>query len=264
MTIFAFILGAAAGSFLNVCIHRLPQGESLLRPRSHCSACRRILGWHDMIPILSYLWLKGRCRYCEARIPLHHLVVEVLTAIVFAMLWQSHGLSWKFITTAMLSGVLLIIAFIDLYWLCIPNSLVLIGFFIAFIDLSPFALSPFLPFPLSPSHSLSHSPFLGFTTGALILWLPGKIGKAITGRESMGAGDIKLAAMLGFGLGWQGIVLVIWVACFIAAIYGLIGIGLGRLQRTSKIPLGFFVGLVAVGYVAAEHWLDNWVDGLVE
>jgi prepilin signal peptidase PulO-like enzyme (type II secretory pathway) len=80
----------------------------------------------------------------------------------------------------------------------------------------------------------------------------------------MGAGDVKLAAMLGFGLGWQGIVLVIWVACFVAAIYGMIDIGLGRLQRTSKIPLGFFIGHVAVGYVAAEHWLDNWNIGLMD
>lgn len=237
MAIPLFILGAAIGSFLNVCIDRLPRHESLVMPASHCRSCRRQLRWYDLLPILSFIWRQGRCRYCHARIPAHHLLVEILTPLFFVLFWQRYDFSWHFVAAATMGSLLLIIAFIDWNWLIIPNSLVLLGLVIAFVEQFIFA------------RANDVMPWLGSSIGAAILWLPGRVSRALNGRESIGAGDIKLAAMLGLYFGWQGVLIVIWLACLIGALYGLIGIKIGRLQRTSKIPLGFFMGLVGAGYL---------------
>lgn len=247
MTILATIIGALVGSFLNVCIHRLPRGESLFRPGSHCSHCRRILQWQDLIPVLSFLWLRGRCRFCQTSIPVYHLIVEVLTALVWMRLFQIYGPAWLFLTTATLCSLLIVIAFIDLRWFCIPNSLVLIGLFIALIQ--RFILEGATVF----------SPFIGLSAGAIMLWLPGLLGRIIGRQNGMGAGDIKFAAVLGLFLGWQNVVLVVWLACLIGAIYGMIGMLSGRLHRKSRIPLGFFLSLISVGALVASHKLEHWL-----
>jgi leader peptidase (prepilin peptidase)/N-methyltransferase len=240
MIILVIISGAIIGSFLNVCIHRLPRGESLLRPRSHCAHCRQILRWQDLIPVLSFLWLRGCCRFCRVSIPVYHLIVEVLTALVWMWLFQIYGLSWLFLTATMICSLLIVIAFIDLHWFCIPNSLVLTGIFLALIQNLIFNDAPVL------------APFIGLSAGAMILWLPGQISKTFFHRPSLGAGDVKLAAMLGLFLGWQQVFVVIWLACLAGAVYGMAGMGAGRFTRASKIPLGFFLGLCAIAYIIAK------------
>ncbi len=245
MAILATITGAIIGSFLCVGIHRLPRGESLLRPRSHCSHCRRILRWQDLIPVLSFLWRRGRCRFCQTSIPIYHPIVEVLAALVWMRLFQIYGLSWLFLTTATICSLLIVIAFIDLHWFCIPNSLVLIGIFLALIR----------HFILDDTAVLA--PFIGLSAGTMMLWLPSQISKAFFHRPGLGAGDVKLAAMLGMFWGWQHIFVVIWLACLAGAVYGIAGMRAGRFTRTSKIPLGFFLGVSAIT-------LELWSGGLME
>jgi prepilin signal peptidase PulO-like enzyme (type II secretory pathway) len=151
--------------------------------------------------------------------------------------WQGHGLSLKFLATATLSSVLLIIAFIDWHWLIIPNALVLTGLLIAVVE------------KIILSADAGVASFVGLSIGAAMLWLPGWASKAVSGRDGMGAGDIKLAAVLGFYFGWQGVLLVVLLACFVGAIYGLVGMAIGRFDRSHKIPLGFFISLIAIGYL---------------
>lgn len=247
MTILTIITGAIIGSFLNVCIHRLPRGESLLRPRSYCAHCRQILRWHDLIPVLSFLWLRGRCRFCRTSISVYHPIVEVLAAVVWMRLFQIYGLSWDFFATAMICSLLIVIAFIDLHWFLIPNSLVLIGLFLALIR----------HFVLDDTSVLAS--FIGLSAGAMMLWLPGQMSKAFFHRPGIGAGDVKLAAMLGLFLGWQQMIVVIWLACLAGAVYGIAGMLSGRLHRKSRIPVGFFLGLTSVGYLAGGHQLEYWL-----
>jgi leader peptidase (prepilin peptidase)/N-methyltransferase len=237
MTFLALILGVTIGSFLNVCIHRLPRKESLLSPRSHCAECGVTLSWMELIPIVSFLFLRGKCRFCGMRIPAYHLVVEILTAIVFLILWQNHGLSWEFVTATTLCSLLLVIGFIDLYHLCIPNGLVLLGMLVALLD------------RLVIEGESWTTMFVDGGAGAAMLGIPGIIGSVWYRRQSMGMGDVKLAAVLGVLLGWQAALLVIYFACALGAIYGVSEIYCKRFTRFSKIPLGFFLGLVAVAWL---------------
>jgi len=164
---------------------------------------------------------------------MHHLLVEILAPLIFVMLWQRYDLSWHFVAATMMSSLLLMIAFIDWDWLIIPNSLVLLGLLISLMDQFIF------------THDNGMAPLIGASLGVAILWVPSRVSQALSGRESIGAGDIRLAAVLGLYLGWQGTLLVIGFACLAGALYGLIGISRARLQRTSKIPLGFFMGWLA-------------------
>jgi prepilin signal peptidase PulO-like enzyme (type II secretory pathway) len=145
----------------------------------------------------------------------------------------------------MICSLLIVIAFIDLHWFLIPNSLVLTGLFFALIR----------HFILDDTMVLA--PFIGLSAGAMMLWLPGQVSKMFFHRPGLGAGDIKLAAMLGLFLEWQHTIVVIWLACLFGAVYGIAGICAGRFTRASKIPLGFFLGLSAIT-------LELWSGGLME
>jgi len=240
MSFFIFILGAMIGSFLNVCIHRVPRKESLLSPRSHCAECHQTLGWMELIPIVSFLRLQGKCHYCGARIPVYHFILEISTALVFLIVWQNYGLSWEFVTATALCILLLLISFIDLHHLCIPNGLALLGMLVAVIA------------RLVIEGENWTAMFVDCGAGAAMLGIPGIIGSVWYRRQSMGMGDIKLAAMLGVLFGWKAALFVIYFACVLGAVYGIFGIYCKRFTRFSKIPLGFFLGLVAVAYVVFE------------
>lgn len=253
MIVLIFTLGAIIGSFLNVCIDRLPRRESLWRPVSHCRACQRPLRWFELMPLFSYMACRGRCCVCHTHIPRHHLIVEFFAAALFSVLFDHYGWSEKFILSAALSSVLLVIAWIDFYWLVIPNALLLAGFFVALLEIL-----------LLPAANDFPAPLIGCAAGALMLGLPGYAGKFFSGRDCIGAGDIKLAAMLGVALGGIGVIIVLWCACLLGALYGLAGVWRGGLQRTSKIPLGFFIGLSALGYNMAAPWCFHLITAMLE
>lgn len=247
MTLLLLLLGAACGSFLNVCIHRLPRGESLLRPRSHCVACLRALHVRDLIPLVSFIVLRGRCRFCCRVIPAHHLVLEAATPALFLAFFEMHDLSWSFVSAAALASVLLSIAWIDWQWLRIPNALVLIGLALG-------SLEHFLVRQQGLAAAL-----IGLITGTLMLALPSLFMKCILQRENMGAGDLKLAAVLGLYFGGLEVLIIIWCASALGAAYGLIGIGRGKLVRSSKIPFGSFLcALALVVLLARGFWSVNW------
>lgn len=247
MTPLLLLLGAACGSFLNVCIHRLPRGESLLKPRSHCTACLRALCVFDLIPLVSFIALRGRCRYCRRAIPAYHFMLEAVTPAFFVALYEMHGLSWSFISAAALASVLLVIVWVDWQWLCIPNALVLTGLVLGLFE------------HFFVRQEGWGTALVGLMTGTLFLGLPSLFVKYFFQREGVGMGDLKLAAILGLYFGGLDVLVIIWCASALGAAYGLIGIARGKLIRSSKIPFGSFLCAVALlALLAKKIWVDGW------
>ncbi|GAF68030.1 unnamed protein product, partial [marine sediment metagenome] len=180
-----FILGLIVGSFSNVCIYRIPRNESIVYPASHCPKCRTTIKLIDNIPLLSYVILKGRCRNCKSKISIQYPIVELLTGLIYLIIYLTYGLSVQTLIYIILSSALIIIAFIDLNEQIVPDVISLPGIVIGFI------ISFFVPY-ISYINSA-----LGVVVGGGIILIIGLAGSVIFKKEAMGGGDVKLAAMIG-------------------------------------------------------------------
>jgi len=239
-------LGLAVGSFLNVCIYRIPQGESIFFPGSHCPCCGKKIKYYDNIPVLSFIILKGKCRFCGSKISIQYPLVELLTAVLFlgAYLWQ--GLSLAFASTIALGCLLIIVFFVDLKHRIVPDVITLPGIAIGL----GFAL-------VSPQIRLLDS-FLGLLIGGGVLYLLAILGELLFKKESMGGGDIKLAAMLGAFLGWQRLFLVFFLSALLGSIIGILAIHLSsRVKEQRTIPFGPFLALASI---ASLFWGETLVN----
>jgi leader peptidase (prepilin peptidase)/N-methyltransferase len=233
--IFVFIFGLAVGSFLNVCIYRLPLKKTIIFPASHCPKCGNKIRAYDNIPILSYIVLGGKCRFCKERISLIYPAVELLSGLIFLSLYLWYGLSWDFASRLFLFTSLIVIFFIDLKHQLIPDLITLPGIVAGVV----FSL-------LSKSPSFLDS-LIGLFSGGGLFYLVALAGDKIFKKESMGGGDIKLAAMLGTFLGWQKILLVFFLASFLGALVGIIFLALiPKLREKRLIPFGPFLAISTV------------------
>ncbi len=233
--IFFFLLGLIIGSFLNVCIWRLPRGESIAYPGSHCPLCGAPIRWFDNIPLLSFLLLKGRCRSCGKRISPRYPLVELLTGSLFLATYWSFGLTPQTAIYLLLASSLITVGFIDLDKKIIPNLITLPGIVLGL------ALALFLPY-LSLWSSL-----LGAILGGGTLFLVGIFGRALFKKAAMGGGDIKLAAMIGAFFGWQQILLVLFLSFLLGAIIGTtIEFVKGTLSTRRQIPFGPYIALSGI------------------
>ncbi len=231
------LLGAAVGSFLNVCIHRLPRGESLVLPSSHCPRCGQAIAWRDNIPVLSYLLLKGRCRRCRQAISGRYPLVEALTAILALGAYVKFGFSLAFGVVFLFLAVLVAIVFIDLEHQIIPHELVLPGIPV-FLLSAVFVMD--LPFLES---------FLGLVIGISSLYLIAVYYEALTGNEGMGGGDVNLMGMLGAFLGWKSLLFILMVAAGVGTVVGVtLMIGKDKSLKYA-VPFGPFLSLGAVLYL---------------
>jgi leader peptidase (prepilin peptidase) / N-methyltransferase len=236
-SVFAFIFGAIVGSFLNVCICRVPQGKSIVRPGSHCPACNHSISFYDNIPFFSYLLLKGRCRHCGTAISPRYLVVELLTALLFLALYRTFGLTSELGVYMAFVALLIVISFIDLDLQIIPDVLSLGGLLLGL------ALS-FVRTPFSYKQG-----FLGVLLGGGILFLIAAGYQFFAKREGMGGGDIKLLAMIGAFCGIQGVIFTLVVGSFAGALVG-IPLMLAKEKDTKyAVPFGPFLSLGAIVYV---------------
>lgn len=223
-----FIFGLIIGSFLNVCISRLPKGESVVFPSSRCEACNTRLRFFDLVPVASFLLLKGKCRYCGFKLSWRYPGVEIITGILFVLIYLTRDWNARLISDFFWTSLLLVISFIDMDYYRIPDSLILIG------------LGAGLIFQIFiPSLSLSES-ILGFITGGGILFL-----FALISRGGMGGGDIKLGALAGVFLGWKLVILSLFLAALFASATGLFLIVTKRKSRKDPIPFGPFLSLGA-------------------
>ncbi|HHL72582.1 MAG TPA: prepilin peptidase [Bacteroidetes bacterium] len=229
-----FLLAASIGSFLNVVIYRLPRQISLLRPASHCPQCKApVKPWHN-IPILGYLLLRGRCAGCGARIPLRYLLVEIMTPALVLAAWALLGPTTAFIKLTVLIFLLIPVTFIDLDHRLILNKITLPGIVIG------------LALSIAQAPQQFYQPVLGMLAGGGFLWLVAIAGRAMYGEESMGGGDIKLGAMLGAFMTPATVLLGLFLAFFLASVFAVAGMSLGRLERRSAIPFGPFIALGAL------------------
>jgi|SRR5690606_6870890 len=234
---YAAVVGACVGSFLNVCIHRLPEGESVVRPRSRCPECGAQIGWRDNVPVISYLLLRGRCRGCGIRIPAQYPVVELVTALVWVAAAVRYGWAWQALTVAVFFTLLLGIALTDAKSYLIPDEFSLGGLALGLL------LSP-LPGGLTLLQSVT-----GAMTGFGILFLTALLGEWWLGEPAMGGGDIKMMAMVGAFLGPVGAVLTI----FMGALVGTLVFLPLSLRTERLVPFGIFL---ALGAAATEAWGD--------
>jgi len=226
-----FILGLIVGSFSNVCIYRIPKNESIIFPASHCPKCHSPIKPTDNIPLLSYILLKGRCRNCKSKISIQYPIVELLTGLIYLIIYLIYGLNIQTLIYIILSSSLIIIAFVDLNEQVILGVLSLPGIAIGLI------LSSFVPY-ISFINSA-----LGVLVGGGIILIIRFAGSVIFKKESMGLGDIELAAMVGAFLGWRYIIISLFLGFFLGALAGIILILSKIKSREDVVPFGPFIVL---------------------
>ncbi len=244
LAVTAFVLGLAVGSFLNVCIYRIARGESVIFPPSRCPGCGRRLGARELIPVVSYLRQRGRCRGCGVAIHWRYALVELLTAFMFVvLLWRFPG--FDFFPQAFFYSVLLVVFFIDLDHQVIPNRLVIVLLVLA---LAVQVFRPVLPWG---------NALLGMLAGGGLLLL-----LAVVSRGGMGGGDVKLMAALGFWYGWQQTLLLLFVAFVAGGLTGIFLLAAGIKKRKDPVPFGPFLVMAAVvvGLWGERilHWYIRW------
>jgi leader peptidase (prepilin peptidase)/N-methyltransferase len=240
-TLIAFLFGAVVGSFLNVCIYRLPRGESVVTPRSHCAGCGTLIRAWDNVPLVSFLILRGRCRDCGRPISWRYPLVEGLTGLLFALTAARFGMTSLAASLLLLVSALVVIAFVDLDHQVIPNVITLPG----------------IPLGLLAGLAVGGPPILdrilGALTGAGFLYLVLLYGSALYGQDAMGEGDLNLMALIGAFLGWRAVILTLLVGCLSGSLVGLTLIALRRLGRREHIPFGPFLVL---GALVSLFWGD--------
>jgi len=253
--IFLFaLLGLAVGSFLNVCIDRLPQNKSIAYPPSHCEACQHKLAVKDLIPVFSYLRLRGRCRYCQASIPRKLLWVELATAVIFALLYWHYGLSPELGIMAFYACLFIVIFVIDLEHSLILNKVVYPSMVVAFL----LALYPWPWLSDSIAMRVAYAALGGAAGFAIFLLI------ALVSRGGMGWGDVKLAALIGLATGFP----LVFVAIIMAAILGgIVAVALlvaRRKSRREMIPFGPFLAVAAMVTLLWGSNILNWYLGLMQ
>lgn len=226
MTIIVFLLGLIIGSFLNVCIYRLPSGQSVVMPPSHCMQCGARLGWQDLIPVVSYLFLRGRCRKCKTKYSARYAVVELLTGLLFVWCLMVMGLSVFLVKALVLTAFLIVITFIDYDHQLILDK-VLVCFAAAGVIIN------FILYDISILDML----FGALAGGGLLLFI------AVVSRGGMGGGDIKFASALGLWVGLKVTLLCLFISFILGGIGGGFFMFCGLKGRKDFIPFGPFIAI---------------------
>lgn len=279
LTFIVALLGGCFGSFLNVCIYRIPRNLSVVRPRSFCPACRNPIPWFCNVPVLSWLVLRGRCRHCRAPISFRYVLVELLTAVLFLLVWlklvsalvrpewaalwappvslldlptQGGLLGVTPIADPLLLPVywlavcgLLLGSFVDLEHLILPNRVTIGGMILGL------AIAPFVPL-LHGTHDAWTALLragLGCAVGFGTLWLVATLGSLVFRKEAMGFGDVKLMGAVGAFMGWQAVFFTIIVSSFLGSVVGVSLIAAGKRQLQGRIPYGPFIAAAALVWI---------------
>jgi len=246
---FVIVLSLLSGSFLNVCIYRIPRKKSIVLPRSHCTQCQKTLGVFDLIPIVSYLFLKGKCRFCKHSISFVYPLVEALTSLGSVLLFLKFSLSPLFFFYTFIFYILITITFIDLKHFIIPDAITLPSLFLGF-------LLSFFGFSITWGDSL-----LGIFLGGGILYGMGTLYYIFTQKEGMGGGDIKLMAMLGAFLGSKAVFFIILASSILGSVGGLVMLLMTRQSKDTPIPFGPYIALSSLIYIFYGDALLTWYFG---
>ncbi|MDI6791287.1 MAG: prepilin peptidase [bacterium] len=253
-----FIFGTIVGSFLNVCIYRLPRNQSIVKPRrSHCPNCGETIKAVENIPLISFLWLKGKCCYCGAGISWRYPAVELLTGLIYLLVGWKLGLSYYLVFPLFFVSALIAITFIDLEHFLILDKITYPSIIIGL-------LATKIP-GQTPDWQISFWPALiGMVVGGGAIYFLLVISPFIFGKEGMGGGDVKLAALMGVFLGWQKVFLALFFGAAIGSVVGLSLIGLGRAKRGEYIPFGPFLALGALVVLLQGDEIIRWYLGIAD
>lgn len=247
--IIIFVIGAVIGSFLNVCIYRVPRKLSIISPASRCPSCNMPIKPYDNIPFLSYILLGGKCRVCKAGISFRYPLVELLNAALFVFVVWRFGFAWHTVIYGILCSALVVITFIDLDFQIIPDVITLPGILIGIVAGSLLMPDPFMRYSL-----------LGFKASVIGLLTGGGLFYAIAvlSRGGMGGGDIKMMAMVGALMGWKSVLLTIFLGSLTGAVFGIfLMISKGKGRKT-KIPFGPFLALGTVITLFYGQEIFSW------
>ncbi len=259
----ALLAGLLIGSFLNVCIYRLPRDLSVVRPRSFCPTCEQPISWFDNIPILSYILLHGRCRNCDSPISMRYPIVEALTAISFFTSVYFLGPNLNAVKLCVFCAIIITLVFSDLEERILPDEFTIGGTLLGIV------IAVFVPFNGGIMHLIfpNLAPWIlsvleaafaaGFTSGSI--WLVGEIYYRLRKREGLGFGDVKMVAMIGAFLGLQGALLTLILGSMLGGIGGLLYIFVtGKNASTYELPFGTFLGTAALGVAVFGEGVLQW------
>ncbi len=246
--LFAGLFGLAVGSFLNVCIFRLPRGESLLWPASHCTTCGRKLAWYENVPIVAWAALRGRCRTCGESISVMYPVVEAFTGMMFAWAWLYYGPGPLLIARLVLGCAMVVLFAIDLQHRILPNVITVPGVAIGFL----FSL-------IAPPGWASS--LIGIVAGGGALLLVSAIYLRVRHDEGLGMGDVKMLAMIGAFLGWKLMLLTLLLGSFMGSVVGLAMVALKRGDMKYALPFGTFLAVAALVSAVTGEAIVAWYVG---
>ena len=269
----ALVFGLVAGSFLNVCILRLPQGISISTPRSRCPQCKTGIPWYDNIPILSYIMLRARCRHCKKKISIRYPLIEAVSGLVSVLLYVRFDFGVQWFIYFGFSAALIVLAFIDLDHRILPDPITLNGIWIGVLvsvylaQPSPFIARVFrLIGGITPNPRVSAlvASLLGIIVGGGLLWGVAEVYLRLRGIEGMGFGDVKMMAMVGAFLGAPLALLTIMLGSLLGSIIGLVFMQLSGKSREYELPFGTFLGLAGiVAVLYGEDLVRLYVERLL-
>jgi leader peptidase (prepilin peptidase)/N-methyltransferase len=267
---FAIVLGLVVGSFLNVCILRIPAGESIVRPVSHCPKCGKPIAPYDNVPVLSWLVLRGRCRNCKTPISALYPAVELLVGALFAACALAFGPTLACVKWAVFCALLVVLAVTDLRERILPDKVNLTGGILGLVwsgvvlvgdGTSLWLSNRMFEFPPPPRALSVTDALLGATAGAGLLWIFAEGYFRLRGREGMGLGDVKMMAMAGTFLGPKGVVLTIMMGALLGSVLGATFMLFRRTGSDYELPFGLFLGVGALGTVFYGPPLLTWYFG---
>lgn len=252
-----FVYGALVGSFLNVCIYRMPRDLSVAKPaRSFCPQCETPIPWYLNIPLVSYLWLRGKCASCKTKIPLRYLLVELTTALMYVGLWEMSSGSWiLFGVRAIFMSMLLVLIFTDFETKLLPDFITIPGVALGLL----FSLVPGILFPQELWYDRLLQSALGAVCGYGSLLVTGLIGNFLFKKDSMGGGDLKLMAMLGAFIGWKQVFFVFMLSPFVALPFAL---WYRLAKKDEQVPFGPFLAFWGGAFFLYGEFLSSWINKL--
>jgi leader peptidase (prepilin peptidase)/N-methyltransferase len=270
--VLALVAGLLIGSFLNVCIYRMPRDLSVVRPRSYCPACEHTIAWYDNVPVVSYFLLRRRCRHCGALIPVRYLIVEILTAVLFFLIVYALGLTGVSARLCLLTALLVGLTFADFEARILPDEFtlggtaagLLLSYFVPVDDVMAHIFFPAFGFKLGPQWLSVAESAIGAAGPAGCLWLGGFLFEKIRHKEGLGLGDVKMMAMFGAFLGLRATLLTLILGSVTGSIIGLIYIRATKQDAASyQLPFGSFLGLAGIFVALMGEKVIRWYAGML-
>jgi len=251
--IIVFIFGSIWGSFSNVCIHRIPDDLSVVKGRSYCPSCKKLIKWYDNIPLISFIILKAKCRSCSAKISSKYFLVELISALSFVIIFNLFGFSITTLLLFILSISFIIIFFIDLKHFIIPNELTFPLMIIGFLK----SFDPNLNAAVFPNFLNS---LIGGVFGYIIIWLIIFIYKKFRNKEGMGLGDAKLLSVIGFWFGWISIPFVIFFSSAVALLVVMPDVIKNKKNLSSQIPFGPYLIVGCIIFLVFNEQIKSFLN----